>query len=437
MSVLPENLARRINSFEPGPVEDQLPQLYQLAQRYPASFQNEDEQVSLVVTKARSRFFDPQEPAVASEPADLPALIEESALAAEIELSGEQRRRAEEQLDAELHGIGVLQPLLETPGVTDIYVNGPGQVWMKAGATLTKTAVTFPDEDAVRALATRIITAAGARLDEACPAADVHTTTGLRVHAVLPPLSRAGTVLSIRVQPVHRMNLTALAKAGLFDADVHACLRYLVAARKNFLISGGTGTGKTTLLNAMLSETPPTERIVTIEDSPELEPVHPHVVSLQTRPANAEGHGEVTLTELIRQALRMHPTRLVLGECRGAEVLDMLTAMNTGHSGTGATVHANSADAVPSRLYAMGAMAGLSQEATALQAATAVDYVIHIVHRAGTRQIAEISRITTVGGHLLTEPLCTLEQGRRRSMMSWTSEGKLLLETARASVGES
>lgn len=363
-------------------------------------------------------------------PTDIPRLIHAVDEQEETGLSEAEQETAIESLHAQFFGLGILEPLLSIEGITDIFVNGPQDIWYEAQGVLHPSHLSFVAEPDVRAFACRLIQSAGGRLDEAYPSADVQNNRGQRIHAILPPLSLSGTVLSIRIQPTRRASLEELESCGMFNHEVASVLRYVVERKANFLISGGTGTGKTTLLNAMLSECAENERIITIEDVAELAPVHPHVVSLQSKIANAEGQGAVPLTELIRQALRMRPSRLVLGECRGSELADMLTAMNIGHSGTGGTVHASSASAVPARLMAMGAMAGMTPEALTLQALTALEFVIHISKRGSQRFMSEIGVLTPQEKTFSVEPLCSWEQGRRSNHLRWTDAGELLLEVA-------
>lgn len=370
-------------------------------------------------------------------PTDLPQLIQDIDEEENSQLDTSEQQEALQYLKAQMYGLGILEGLLDIPGVTDIFVNGPQDIWYEANGALHRSDLAFIAEPDLRALATRLIHSAGGRLDEAYLSADVLNDRGQRIHAMLPPLSRHGTVLSIRIQPAHRASLEELQESGMFDDDIAAVLRYLVRTKANFLVSGGTGTGKTTLLNAMLSHCEETDRIITIEDSAELAPVHPHVISLQSKAANAEGRGEVSLTELIRQALRMRPERLILGECRGAELADMLTAMNTGHAGSGGTLHANSAAAVPARLLAMGAMAGMTPEALTLQALTAVEYVIHISRADHRRFISEIGVFKQHQKTLSVEPLCRWERGRRGQVLHWTDAGELLKEVAHQQAGGS
>ncbi|MDO4898348.1 MAG: TadA family conjugal transfer-associated ATPase [Rothia sp. (in: high G+C Gram-positive bacteria)] len=353
-----------------------------------------------------------------ADPVNLRALLGQ----AETPLNQQETKEAETLLRAALTGLGPLEPLLATPELTDIFVNGT-EVWFEAAGTLKRSEITLENDDETRALAVRLLTAAGGRLDDAHPIADAQTHTGLRVHAVLSPLSRKGTLLSIRARATNTPTLENLRQRGMFPHSTEQLLRYLVETRANFLISGGTGTGKTTLLSALLGACGHQDRLLLVEDTAELAPEHPHAVSLQAREANTEGRGEVSLAELIRAALRMRPTRLIVGECRGAEVVDMLTAMNTGHSGTGATVHANSAAAVPARLYAMGALGGLSQEALALQAATALDYIVHIDRCGGERKIRELARLELHEGQLTAVPVARTETGRRGDYLHWLPAG--------------
>ena len=298
------------------------------------------------VRRSRRRFF---EPIPTDLPDDVPLLAVEPA-----------------ETD-----LGPLTPLVSREGLTDIFVNGPQDVWYEA----------------------------------------------------------AGTLLSLRLQPAERPSLRQLQERGMMGRELEQVLRQLVRSRANLLVSGGTGTGKTTLLGALLQEADAGERLLLVEDTSELRLEHPHTVSLQARAANAEGQGEVGLAELIRQALRMRPSRLVVGECRGAEVMDMLTAMNTGHSGSGTTVHANSAGSVPARLYAMGALAGVSSQAVALQAATALDYIVHL-EREGKRRIVRGAYRLVGGQDLTVEPVCTVEPRRRGTYLRWHPGSEELQQAA-------
>ncbi|WP_284576569.1 TadA family conjugal transfer-associated ATPase [Streptomyces sp. 2P-4] len=295
------------------------------------------------------------------------------------------------QLRSELVGAGPLEALLADPAVTDVLVAAPDRVWVDRGGGLELTAVTFPDADAVRRLAQRLAAVAGRRLDDARPWVDARMPDGTRLHAVLPPVAVGSACLSLRVVRPRAFTLDELVEAGTLPPGGHHLFRDVIGARLSFLVSGGTGTGKTTLLSALLGLAGPGERIVLAEDSAELRPDHPHVVRLETRPANQEGAGLVTLADLVRQALRMRPDRLVVGEVRGAEVADLLAALNTGHEGGCGTVHANAAVHVPARLEALGTAAGLDRAALHSQLAAALTLVVHLVRdRAGRRRVAEV-----------------------------------------------
>ncbi len=307
---------------------------------------------------------------------------------------------AVESISAELNGLGPLQPLTRDPLVTDIFVNGPDSVWLDRGRGLERVPVTFAGEAQVRALAARLVAAGGRRLDDGSPCVDVRLDGGYRVHAVLPPVSTTGTLLSVRIRRASVFSLDELSRGGMFGPLVQDVLERMVARRLSFLISGATGSGKTTLLATLLGLCRPAERLVLIEDASELNPVHPHVVSLESRHSNLEGGGTVDLAELVRQALRMRPDRLVVGECRGAEVRELLAAMNTGHSGAGGTIHANTAAGVPARLMALGALAGMGPEAVRLQAASALDVVVHLERTRLGRQVASIGLVGENGAGL-------------------------------------
>jgi pilus assembly protein CpaF len=300
-------------------------------------------------------------------------------------------------LETELTGAGILEPLLRAPGTTDVLVSAPDAVWVDDGNGLRRSEIRFPDEAAVRRLAQRLAAAAGRRLDDAQPWVDGQLpgvgagqfTT--RLHAVLPPIAVAGTCLSLRVLRPATQSLAALTATGAIDPTAAQLLTDIISARLAFLVSGGTGAGKTTLLAAVLGAVADHERIVCVEDAPELAPEHPHLVRLVARGANVEGAGEITLRQLVRQALRMRPDRLVVGEVRGAEVVDLLAALNTGHDGGAGTVHANSPAEVPARLEALAALGGLDRTALHSQLAAAVQLVIHVSRGPSGRRLAEIA----------------------------------------------
>ncbi|ORB32036.1 TadA family conjugal transfer-associated ATPase [Mycolicibacterium parafortuitum] len=302
------------------------------------------------------------------------------------------------ELQTELTGAGLLEPLLAAPGTTDVLVTAPDAVWVDDGNGLRRTTVRFADEAAVRRLAQRLALNAGRRLDEAQPWVDGHLSASspsgvltVRVHAVLPPVAAAGTCLSLRVLRPANQNLDALIRAGAIDGDAADLLRDVIAARLAFVVSGGTGAGKTTLLAGLLAEVGHDERIVCVEDAAELAPAHPHLVKLVARGANVEGAGAVTVRDLVRQALRMRPDRIVIGEVRGAEVVDLLTALNTGHDGGAGTVHANNPAEVPARFEALAALGGLDRAALHSQLAAAIQVVLHVARdRTGRRGLAEV-----------------------------------------------
>ena len=326
---------------------------------------------------------------------------------------------AVERISAELNGLGPLQELTRDAAVTDIFVNAPNDVWLDRGEGLERAAVSFAGEAQVRALASRLVAAGGRRLDDGSPCVDVRLDGGYRVHAVLPPISTAGTLLSVRIRREQVFTLDELRSTGMFGRTVQDVLERVVEHKLSFLISGATGSGKTTLLSTMLGLCSLRERIVLIEDASELNPVHPHVVSLESRHGNLEGGGEVDLGELVRQALRMRPDRLVVGECRGAEVRELLTAMNTGHTGGGGTIHANTATAVPARLTALGALAGLGQDAVRLQASSAIDVVIHVDRLPGGRRVACIGVMEDGQGGLTVNPAVEILNGEAIRGPAW------------------
>jgi pilus assembly protein CpaF len=305
-------------------------------------------------------------------------------------------------LRAEFAGFGPLEPLVRDPAVTDVLVNAPADVWVDRGRGVERAAVSFPDDGAVRRLAQRLVSGTGRRLDDACPYADATLPDGTRIHAVLPPVAPGVTLLSVRVPRRRSFALGDLVSAGSLPVDAAAWLQAIVRSRLAFLVTGGTGTGKTTLLSTLLGLADPGERLVLVEDSAELHPDHPHVVGLEARPPNVESAGEITLRDLVRQALRMRPDRLVVGEVRGAEVVDLLAALNTGHEGGCGTVHANGAGDVPARIEALAVAAGLSRAAVHAQMAAGLDAVVHVTReRDGCRRVAEVHVLQRCGDGLV------------------------------------
>jgi pilus assembly protein CpaF len=316
-------------------------------------------------------------------------------------------------LQSEIVGAGPLEPLLRDPRVTDVLVNAHDEVWVDRGDGLERAPVRFADDLAVRRLAQRLAAPTGRRLDDAQPWVDARLPDGVRLHAVLPPVAPGGTCLSLRVARATAFSLEELVAAGSLSADGAVLLARLVDVRAAFLVTGGTGTGKTTLLSALLSLVPPQERLLLVEDAGELAPAHPHVVRLEARPANLEGAGAVTLRDLVRQALRMRPDRVVVGEVRGAEVVDLLAALNTGHDGGCGTLHANSAQDVPARLEALAAVAGLARDALHSQLASGLRVAVHLTRSrdSGRRRVAQV---------------CLLERGPDglvRAETAWTWDG--------------
>ena len=316
--------------------------------------------------------------------------------------------RLARDVSAELVGAGPLEELLELDDVTDVLVNGADEVWIDRGKGMERTTIRFADDDAVRRLAQRLSVAAGRRLDDASPFVDLTLPDGTRLHAVLPPIAEHPT-LSLRVLTRRRFSLDDLVLGGSVSAELSELLVAIIAARLAFIVTGGTGTGKTTLLSALLGLLDPSERVVVIEDSREIAAQHPHVVSLTARVSNVEGAGAVGLGELVRQALRMRPDRIVVGEFRGAEMMQLLAALNTGHEGGAATLHVNSPVDVPARLAALGALANFERTAVDAQLASGVDCVVHVRRgRAGRRVVAEVGVVASTDGRAEVRPAWTL-----------------------------
>lgn len=341
-------------------------------------------------------------------PADVAAVMRNHGMV----ISDEALVSVLEGLRRESIGAGVLDPLLRIDGVTDVLVNGPDEVYLERGQGLERTDVRFGSDEEVRRLAVRLAASVGRRLDEGSPYVDARLADGTRIHAMLATLAAPGTCLSLRVPSRRRLSLDDWVAGGAISRQGAQLLARLVRSRVAFLVCGGTGSGKTTLLATLLGLVPAHERLVIVEDSRELNPCHPHCVRLEARPPNAEGAGAITLTDLVRQALRMRPDRLVLGEVRGAELCDMLNAMNTGHEGGCGTVHANSAADVPARLEALAALGGLGRAAVGAQAGAAIQAIIevrrdHGERGQGTRRVAGIEVVELRDGLLTTVPAVT------------------------------
>ena len=293
-------------------------------------------------------------------------------------------------------GLGPLETLLADAGISEVMINGPDAVFVERKGLIERSPTVFSSSQALRSVIDRIVAGAGRRVDEASPMVDARLPDGSRVNVVLPPLALNGPTVTIRKFSGLKLDLAALVELGSLSAPMAQFLDIAVRARRNIVVSGGTGSGKTTLLNAIAGLIPANERIVTIEDAAELALHHGHVVTLEARPRNLEGHGEVTIRDLVRNALRMRPDRIIVGECRGGEALDMLQAMNSGHEGSLTTAHANSARDLLSRLEVMALMAGMDLPLAAIRAqiAGAVDLIVHQARLAGgVRRVSSIVEI--------------------------------------------
>ncbi|HKV56531.1 MAG TPA: CpaF family protein [Candidatus Binataceae bacterium] len=311
------------------------------------------------------------------------------------------RARLVAEIKNELLGLGPLEPLLGDDDITDILVNGPSQVYVEKFGKLHPTEVAFHDDLHLMLIIDRIVSRVGRRVDEASPMVDARLPDGSRINAIIPPLALDGPSLSIRRFGRHRYDIEGLVDKGTVTRPMVNFFSAIVKARLNILVCGGTGSGKTTMLNCLSGFIPTNERIVTIEDSAELSLQQPHVVRLETRPANLEGKGEITQRDLVRNCLRMRPDRIIVGEVRSAEVIDMLQAMSTGHDGSIATIHANSPRESMGRLEMMMLLAGFSIPARAMrqQIASAVNMVIHVSRLSdGTRKVMRISEISGMEG---------------------------------------
>ena len=320
-------------------------------------------------------------------------------------LSLEKRRRVVQRIEDEVMGLGPLEPLLADSGISDILVNGAKQVYIERKGKLEMTDIQFHDDEHLLNIIDRIVSAVGRRIDESSPMVDARLQDGSRVNAIIPPLALDGPSLSIRRFAVELLSMNDLISLGTVSEEISKVLDAVVKLRLNILISGGTGAGKTTLLNILSGYIPEDERIVTIEDSAELQLQQPHIVRLETRPANIEGKGEVAQRDLVRNSLRMRPERIVVGEVRGAEALDMLQAMNTGHDGSLTTVHANTPRDALGRIENMVSMTGISFPIQSLrsQIASAINIVIQVArHEDGTRRLVSMQEINGMEGDIIT-----------------------------------
>ena len=315
------------------------------------------------------------------------------------------RERLVEELISEILGLGPIEPLLKDPSVTEVMVNGPDSIYIERKGRLQKTDVRFRNTEHLMHIIDRIVTAVGRRFDESSPMVDARLADGSRVNVIIPPLSLTGPCVTIRKFSKDVLTVDKMIEFGSFDQRMAEFLEDCVKGRLNIVVSGGTGSGKTTLLNVLSSYVPATERIVTLEDSAELQLKQDHVVTLETRPPNIEGEGEVTMRDLVRNALRMRPDRIIVGECRTGEALDVLQAMNTGHDGSMTTAHANSARDALSRLETMVLMSGMELPLRAIrsQIASAVDIIVQIARlRDGSRKIINIAEVTGMEGDIIT-----------------------------------
>jgi pilus assembly protein CpaF len=337
--------------------------------------------------------------------AEVSRLAEGLLQAENLPLSVAERDRLVAEVHHELFGLGPLEPLLADPTISDILVNSYSSIYIERRGKLEKTLISFKDDEHLRRVIERIVSTVGRRIDEAQPMVDARLPDGSRVNAIIPPLALDGPVLSIRRFGADPLRMAALIENGALTKEIAILFEMCVRARLNIIISGGTGAGKTTLLNALSAFIPADERIVTIEDSAELQMQQPHVVRLETRPPNIEGRGEVTQRDLVRNTLRMRPDRIVIGEVRGGEAIDMLQAMNTGHDGSLTTIHANTTRDALGRLETMVQMTGmkLSDRAMRQQIASAVNMVIQVARLTdGTRRIVSISEITGMEGETIS-----------------------------------
>jgi pilus assembly protein CpaF len=336
---------------------------------------------------------------------ELEALTETLILSHKLALNESDQRKVIQAIQDEMLGLGPIEPLLSDPTVSDILINGPFQVYAERRGKIVHTEVQFDNEAHLLRVIDRIVSRVGRRVDEMSPMVDARLPDGSRVNAVIAPLAMDGPLLSIRRFSVVPFSVQDLIRMDTLTAGMAELIQGLVQARLNVLVSGGTGSGKTTLLNVMSASIPVDERIITIEDAAELQLQQPHVVRLETRPPNIEGKGEISQRDLLRNSLRMRPDRIIMGEVRGGEVLDMLQAMNTGHDGSMTTIHANSPRDALTRLEHMLGMAGLKAEARAMrqQIAAALSVVIQVSRLSdGQRKITSVQEITGIEGEVIS-----------------------------------
>ena len=320
-------------------------------------------------------------------------------------LTEEQRRVLIEDIADDALGLGPLQRLLDDPGITEVMVNGADHIYVERNGRLLRSSVSFRSEERLRRVIERIVSRVGRRIDESSPLVDARLPDGSRVNAIIPPLAVGGSALTIRKFASDPFQTQDLVDMGTITEEIGALLYACVQARLNMVISGGTGTGKTTLLNVLSSYIPADDRVVTIEDAVELQLQQEHVVRLESRPPNIEGKGEVTIRDLVRNSLRMRPDRIVVGECRGGEALDMLQAMNTGHDGSLSTVHANSPRDAIARLETLSLMAGMDLPLRAVreQVASAIDLIVHVARlRDGSRRVTHVTEVLGMEGDTVT-----------------------------------
>src|SRR6266478_5026460 len=332
-------------------------------------------------------------------------IVEDMLALDETPLSRKERDDLVVEIEHETFGLGPIEPLMQDPTVSDILVNGAREIYIERRGKLERTRVTFRDDTHLLQVIDRIVSAVGRRIDESSPMVDARLADGSRINAIIPPLALDGPVLSIRRFAVDPLKMSDLLTYGTVTPALADVLRGAVHARLNILVSGGTGAGKTTLLNVLSNAIPATERIVTIEDSAELQLQQDHVVRLETRPPNIEGKGAVAQRDLVRNALRMRPDRIVVGEVRGGEVLDMLQAMNTGHDGSLSTVHANSSRDALSRLETMILMSGIALPVRAMRdyIAGALDLVVHLARLSdGTRRVVRVTEVVGMEEDVVT-----------------------------------